>query len=320
MTYRSWTVRTLAVPSAIWLAFACGFAIHTLNPLYAMLTLGAFPLAVLWGIVWLFASALGKENLPVAPGDARAKAEPLTSTALVVVTASKAQPAQPVQPFTVTVAPPVAPAATGVWRRYAARTMDLLLWTFVAGYAVGFVNSATGWHLLQFRSTLMVNMSFLGMIYLPIAFLIDALVYAACGNSIGKALLGIRVVETNGAAPSFSRYLARNFSVWARGFAFGVPVAQPLLLILNAVMLKRDGVTAWDARLKFRVVREPCTVVHYVLAVVFAALLVSAAAYHRATHRSAGAFAPAVKMQPDAARAKPANAATLQAESGMKKL
>ncbi|CAG4885615.1 RDD family protein [Paraburkholderia saeva] len=315
MTYKSWTVRTLAVPSAIWLAFACGFAVHTLDPLFAMLSLGMRPLVLLWAIAWLFASALGKERLPVAPGDATSRTQLLARAAFATPATSVTLPA------TASVGPKVtAPEATGVWRRYAARTLDLLLWTFLAGYAVAFINGVTGWHLLQFRSTLMVNVSFMGMVYLPLALFIDALIYAACGNSIGKALLGIRVVEPDGTAPSFSRYLARNFSVWMRGFAFGLPVAQQLIMILNAVLLKRDGTTAWDARLKFRVVREPCTTVHYLLAVLFAALLVSAVAYHRAMHHRAGAMAPAVKMQPEAARAKPAATEALEMVAAAKRL
>jgi hypothetical protein len=315
MTYKSWTVRTLAVPSAIWLAFACGFAVHTLDPLFAMVSLGMRPLVLLWAIAWLFASALGKERLPVTPGD-------VASGMQLSASGAPATPAAGVRPpATVGAGPTVsAPTATGVWRRYAARTLDLLLWTFLAGYAVAFINGVTGWHLLQFRSTLMVNVSFMGMVYLPLALFIDALIYAACGNSIGKALLGIRVVEPDGTAPSFSRYLARNFSVWVRGFAFGLPIAQQLIMILNAVLLKRDGITAWDARLKFRVVREPCTAVHYLLAVLFAALLVSAVAYHRAMHHRAGAVAPSVRMQPEAARVKPATTDILETVAGANKL
>ncbi|CAG4898233.1 RDD family protein [Paraburkholderia gardini] len=315
MTYRSWTVRTLAVPSAIWLAFACGFAVHTLNPLFAMLALGMGPIALLWAIVWLFASAMGKERLPATQGDVTFKTQPLASVPHATSPAGAPHlAAVSADPTT------VAPAATGAWRRYAARTLDLLLWTFLAGYVVAFVNTVTGWHLLQFRSMLMVNMSFLGMVYLPLALFLDALVHAACGNSIGKALLGIRVVEPDGAAPSFGRYLARNFSVWARGFAFGLPAAQQLVMILNAVLLKRDGITAWDARLKFRVIREPCTAVHYLLAVVFAALLVSTVAYHRAMHHSTGAVPPAAKMRPEATRVKPAISKTLETVAGAKKL
>ncbi|TAL99053.1 MAG: RDD family protein [Paraburkholderia sp.] len=315
MTYTSWTVRTLAVPSAIWLAFACGLAVHTLNPLFAMLALGMCPLALLWAVAWLFASALGKERLPVTQSDLTSRAQPLASAAPAMSPAGVTPPAAAsTAPSTIT------PAAPLVWRRYAARTLDLLLWTFLAGYAVAFINTVTGWHLLQFRSTLVVNMSFLGMVYLPLALFLDALVYAACGNSIGKALLGIRVVEPDGAAPSFDRYLARNFSVWARGLAFGLPVAQPLVMILNAVLLKRDGITAWDARLKFRVVREPCAAVHYLLAVVFAALLVSTVAYHRAMHHSAGGITPAVKMQKEATRARPATAEILETVASAKKL
>ncbi len=315
MTYTSWTVRTLAVPSAIWLAFACGFAAHTLDPLFTMLTLGMRPLVLLWTVVWLFASAMGKERLPVTQSDGTLKAQLSANAAPATSPAGAAR-----RIARSTTATTTARTATPVWRRYAARTLDLLLWTFLATYAVAFINTVTGWHLLQFRSTLMVNMSFLGMIYLPLALFLDAVVYAACGNSIGKALLGIRVVEPDGVAPSFGRYLARNFSVWARGFAFGLPVAQQLVMLLNVVLLKRDGITAWDARLKFRVVREPCAAVHYLLAVLFAALLVSAAAYHRTMHRSADGMTPAANMQPEAARARLATAETLETVAPVKKL
>ncbi|WP_179403959.1 RDD family protein [Burkholderia guangdongensis] len=175
--------------------------------------------------------------------------------------------------------------APGAWRRYFARTLDLLLWGFVVGLAAGVLNTATGTHLLHFGGNRLVATTLAELSLLPIVLFIDAAVCAACGNSVGKALLGVRVTEPDGTRPSFRRYLRRNVSLWARGLAFGVPIARQLTMLISALTLSRGGTTAWDAALGFRVVRERCTVGHYAIAVALLVVLSAAGALANFPHR-----------------------------------
>ncbi|WP_246217215.1 RDD family protein [Paraburkholderia panacisoli] len=208
--------------------------------------------------------------------------------------------------------------APGSWRRYAARSLDLILWSFVLGLAVSIVNATTGAHLMQFRWSHFVSVTVSTSIYLPLAMFVDAVVCAACGNSVGKAILGVRVIECDGTRPSFRRYLKRNCAIWARGLAFGFPVARQLTMIVSCMVLKREGVTAWDAKLKFRVVRETCTIAHYVVAVLLALALLSVNAYQHARHSRIDRISPAVSNQREANRAAASPAAHWQKDSDSK--
>jgi hypothetical protein len=277
MAHSSWTVRVLAVPSAIWVAFSCGVAVHSPNPVMTLLAIGCFPLLPIWVIVWLLASLSGKEK---GNSDIQAVKAVKPDQAVAII------PAPPAAEVLASSAPErVVPLPIpGPWRRYIARLLDLLPWAFVVGFAVGLFNTATGLHLMQFPWPYAVVRAVSGLIYLPIVLIIDALVHSACGNGLGKALLGVRVVELDGTRPTFRRYLRRNGSIWARGLAFGLPFAQQLASLVCYLTLKREGQTTWDKTLRFRVVREPCGPVHYLLAVALSILVLGGIAYGMRAH------------------------------------
>lgn len=127
----------------------------------------------------------------------------------------------------------------GRWRRWFARVLDFwsesFLVTFMAGYVLG--RNFPGF-VTWIREP--------GMNYLvtiactPLAMLLDAAIYKLCGNTLGKALLGLRVLYIDGGRLSFRQYLARNLGVWAMGLGFGIPIVN-LFTMANQAGLVSSG-------------------------------------------------------------------------------
>jgi hypothetical protein len=137
-------------------------------------------------------------------------------------------------------APPVAPESrrepvfnfgspvahlAGPWTRYFARTIDLsivatVLMT-VAFVALPYVSTAL--YLQAYAADARV----LFLISLPFAHLVIALIVTIFGNSLGKAIFGIRAVPVDGRERfSLGENVAREFRVWTQGLALGIPIAN----------------------------------------------------------------------------------------------
>jgi hypothetical protein len=80
------------------------------------------------------------------------------------------------------------------------------------------------------------------VITLPVALLVDALLYRLFGATPGKALLGIVVRSADGTPLGAQQYLRRNVSVWWRGLGCGVPLVDFVLLVLGGGDSWADGI------------------------------------------------------------------------------
>ncbi len=147
------------------------------------------------------------------------------------------------------------------WRRLAARIVDtgligyllliLMVGTFAlfrpdeGGAALRFLDTKLGLALASVLETVMT---------IPLC----ALAVARCGSTPGKALFGIRLRQ-GGRRPDFRTMLRREWSVAARGQAFGLVL---LGLAANASAyrdLKREGRTPWDEANGLTVHHRPAT-------------------------------------------------------------
>jgi hypothetical protein len=105
---------------------------------------------------------------------------------------------------------------------------------------------AAGWDHHDTVAELFLQYQVEYIVLLAIALLIDGLVYSWFGNTPGKALLGLSVVDSTGKRLSPAEYRERNFRLWAPGLGFGF---LPLSLIAQSISYrkyKQDGYTAWD--------------------------------------------------------------------------
>jgi len=162
--------------------------------------------------------------------------------------------------------PPPLPTSTGVdplsfsmatrWPRFFARIFDtwweVLLVAVVASAILGRYSAAfVEW----------INEPGTGQVFsllcLPFALVLDALVYRFAGNTPGKALLGLKVGTLKAQPLSFGEYLQRNFSIWMRGFAFGIPLVNLFTMANQSGRLGRGQQASYDEATGFRVRAKP---------------------------------------------------------------
>ena len=146
----------------------------------------------------------------------------------------------PVAATTVGVSTPLATS----WSRYWARSLDFILWLCLLDFPIG-------WYAPRAFESRFALISYLAT--LPFVILLDAGVYSLCGNTPGKSLAGIRVLNEDGTKVGFARYLNRNFQVYLRGMALGVAFVSLFTLIYSYSRLRAHETLSWDEKTETRV-------------------------------------------------------------------
>ena len=122
------------------------------------------------------------------------------------------------------------------WHRWFARLIDLWCTAILLGVVLG----ATGHAALaenQIGFTMMSALLLVGL---------ESLLLASIGNTLGKALLNIRVTEHDGRGLTALRALRRALNVWLSGEALGFPIANLITMSRQHQELKRNGITTYD--------------------------------------------------------------------------
>lgn len=131
------------------------------------------------------------------------------------------------------------------WPRYWARMIDIWLEVAVLSFILGLLSPS----LFQSGAILdsdgpLKNLT--GLLLLPVAMIADAVVYTFLGNSLGKAILGIRVRHTEGARLSFGTYSYRNFQAYIHGLGIGFPLISLFTLLSSHRRASRLEPLSWD--------------------------------------------------------------------------
>lgn len=134
----------------------------------------------------------------------------------------------------------------GPWSRYFARQIDLTLWSLAAVAAVAFllilISPPT------FYSFISANEVGIGMLGVFLGTLVNAVVMAIFGNSVGKAIFGIRVFEVGSDRRlSFASALRRELKVWVFGLGLGFPIAALITVIFQFRKVSASKSTGYDA-------------------------------------------------------------------------
>lgn len=142
------------------------------------------------------------------------------------------------------------------WPRFFARIFDvwwetllivLILGTVLGRYSASFVEWINGPGASQL----------FGILCLPIALILDALLYRVVGNTPGKALLGLKVGTLDGKSLSLTQYFNRNFSMWASGLAFGFPLINLFTMANQSGRLGKGQQASYDEPTGFQVRSKP---------------------------------------------------------------
>jgi len=136
------------------------------------------------------------------------------------------------------------------WPRYWARTLDLLIWTVGIGVAVVlFVPDDTD---LMFRFAGPLSDQLIGILVLPLAILVDATCHAFFGNTPGKRLAGIRILNADATPVSALNYLRRNWRIYAAGLGLGIGIVALFTLLSCHAKARKNELQSWDRALDTR--------------------------------------------------------------------
>jgi len=142
------------------------------------------------------------------------------------------------------------------WRRFFARTIDFQLLGLFAQLGLTFA-----YPLIQIRAP---NM---GIYFSPnftcvsllIALSLEVFVMAFLGNTPGKAVLGIRVRNRDGAPPTFAELTDRAIQLWLQGFGLGICLFTLCTYFWQFDRLAKGKCASYDEPRGFQVQLRPLT-------------------------------------------------------------
>lgn len=142
------------------------------------------------------------------------------------------------------------PAADATaWQRFWSKNFDII--TLSLGVGAAFALLFPEAFLSQIESD--PSGRLLGIMLLPVVFVVDALILVLFGNTLGRALIGIRVENVDHSRPSIATALGRGMRVWCFGCALGIPIAAIFTYKVNYDKVSCGDLTSWDEHLGTRV-------------------------------------------------------------------
>jgi hypothetical protein len=111
-----------------------------------------------------------------------------------------------------------------------------MLFCFVAGIVLASV----------YEPALDLPDSFFGFALLFAYIFVEPVMLAAWGSTPGKALLRVRLRNSDGTKLSYAKALGRTARVWVKGVGLGIPFIALFTQIYAYNRLKKEGMTSWD--------------------------------------------------------------------------
>jgi len=142
------------------------------------------------------------------------------------------------------------------WSRFFARIFDVWWEILLVAFAVGAALSRySAWFVAWINGP--GESQLFGILCLPIALILDAVLFRVVGNTPGKVLLGLKVETLDGKPLSLVQYLGRNFSMWATGLALGIPFINLFTMANQSHRLGKGQQASYDESTGFRVRAHP---------------------------------------------------------------
>ena len=162
---------------------------------------------------------------------------------------------------------------SGLWARFFAKGMDLGIFALVSLVLLFFLGAFGVFpdSLLESPDALM------GIILFFLMALIEGTTISIFGTTIGKSLMGIRVVTSSNARLNFFKSIGRSIGSYIQGLGLGIPIVALLTHISAFNYVKKHNNTGWDRSAGADYVSIPVNGIRWALAIVL--YLVSLAAF-----------------------------------------
>jgi uncharacterized RDD family membrane protein YckC len=158
----------------------------------------------------------------------------------------------------------------GPWRRLYARGIDTLLFGWPV-WLIMFAMIANGSVSLRVWAGQPSSGYVIGWLSTPLILAAEAMLFGIFGNTPGKALLGIQVVNDLGQRLNFKRYASRLVRLYSYGLATGIPFVSLITMGIQYKRLAQGGHASYDEG-QSSVRGKPLTP-HRVTLIVFVSLL-----------------------------------------------
>ena len=161
----------------------------------------------------------------------------------------------------------VLPAA-GTWSRWAARSLDQLVLGVICWAALSRTLGYFGMD--GFLGE--VGENALGIVAIPLALALEAIVFELFGTTFGKWLFSLRVLDSAGKSLLSGAYARRLLRLWVSGLGLGIPVVSLFTLARQERRVARGRAASYDEKQGISVVRGKFRPLRLLAAVPVAAL------------------------------------------------
>ncbi|MFD2205633.1 RDD family protein [Kiloniella antarctica] len=145
------------------------------------------------------------------------------------------------------------------WRRYFASWVDIFIYSNLIIYSSALVVSPDFFYgfLDQSSHLEFATALFLGQISLiALVLTLNTICMAIAGNTVGKFLFGIKVLDHKYKALNLSIAFKREWLILLKGLAFGIPIISLITQIYGYLDLTMQQTTYWDQHLNTVVVHR----------------------------------------------------------------
>jgi uncharacterized RDD family membrane protein YckC len=160
----------------------------------------------------------------------------------------------------------------GLWARFIAKGVDegifalVVVVLFACLAAAGVVGD----------SFLLVPDALMGIIVFFLIALVEGTAISAFGTTIGKSLMGIRVVTSANEKLNFFKSIGRSVGSFIQGLGLGIPIVAIVTHLSAFNYVKKHNITGWDRSAGANYVSMPVNGIRWALAIVLYLLSVAA--------------------------------------------
>ena len=132
---------------------------------------------------------------------------------------------------------------SGPWTRFAARILiDTYLEQMFAAYVFLACLKVAG-------VSPIATAIFIALLICPLGLLLDSIIYAVFGNTLGKWATCVRHVDaSDGQKISAGRYFVRNIRVFISGFGLDIPIVKLIAFIVQYLHVSRGEQSTYDEK------------------------------------------------------------------------
>jgi len=163
--------------------------------------------------------------------------------------------------------------ASYAWRRLFARGFDITFYWYLIEIILKlityFLPGNSFVQIIKDKIDNTILIPFLISTYILI--FINAILMHYFGNTLGKKILGIKVIEQNNTRPSFIRFAKRELLVIFKGEGLGIPLVSFICMFLSYKKLLKFKATSWDKQMNFKIVyRQQSIYITLIIVIIYA--------------------------------------------------